>query len=321
MRGNYRHNSINKKRIGKIILAVFVAYIAVVVLRGLIGGVVSITNNSVLNLSFWLFDSEGSFPAYFRNRNELVEEINGLKAELSVLAASNITIKNLQHENVELRHMVHSSSSPRVLASVIARPPQLPHDSLLLDVGETDGVPEGAVVYLGRDKAIGVVVRVFSHSSLAKLVSSPKTVSTVYIVGPNIYTSAVGMGGGILQVNVPQGVTFDRGNLVTVPALGSGVYGEIEEVVSIPTEPVQYGFVTNTVPTQSLRSVTVSLEAARKISFEEAEVVVDEMHLSLLEIEVPDHALVEATTSATSSIGDVVDELVGESVEEGAEID
>lgn len=304
MKGNYRRNSTNNnttKRISRIFFAGLCLYLLILLLRSLFGGFVSLTNSSVIGVSGWLFDSQNSIPAYFRAKNDLLYRIQELEAEMAGRSGERMVVESLLSENIELRSLLNGSTTPRVVASIISRPPQLNYDALLLDVGTSDGVHEGAVVYLGRNKAVGVIIRSETHFSVAKLVTSPEVESTVYIIGPDVYTTAIGMGGGVMQVNVPQGLPLEKGDLVVVPALGSGFFGEVEEVVSVPTEPVQYGFVTSQVPLQELRLVSVSLEPAQTMTFEEINENVETAILSTIKVDVPYSALDGATTTATST--------------------
>lgn len=306
MKGSYQHKlakqkEASRRRIGKFILLAVGLYIFVVVARLLFGGVVTVTNSSAISLSYWLFDSQGTFPDYFRDRDELIARIKELEADLSVRNSDGKTLDHLVRENMSLRSLLNNTATDRVAASVVSRPPQVSFDALLIDVGERDGVVENAVVYVGKDRAVGVVVEVYAHHSLVKLVSTPGTESTVYVLGSNVYTTAVGIGGGILQVNMPQGIPFQAGDLVVVPTLGSGIYGEVGEVVSVPTEPVQYGFVTIDVPLQGLRYVSVDTSPVQSITYEESEEIINQARLEMLVVNVPDHALVQSTTTPTST--------------------
>lgn len=302
MKANY-HNSLNNKPHTKRIIVVAVSIAIVVVLfRPWLGGVVSFANGTVFSVSNWLYNSTGTIPSYFRDRNKLQAEITELKSKIASYDGDRKTLANLQAENQHLFSLVSSSTSPRLLANIIGRPPQLPFDALLIDVGSRDGIREDSIIYINGSQAIGLVARVYPESSLVALASSPGVESSVFVIGPDVYALAEGDGGGILKVSVPQGVPLERGDLVVVPALGSGVYGSIDEVVSIPTEPVQEGFVTIGVPIQSLRAVTVSLEPLDYVTFEEAQTAVQTAISTQLKIDVPtDFSSSTATSSAASS--------------------
>lgn len=248
----------------------------------------------------WLTESTATVPLYLRSRNELLDEMDALKKELALSNSRDSTLARLSAENESLRSLLHTEERGRIAASVIARPPFIPYDALLLDRGSNDGIHEDAVVFLGEDQAIGIVSRVFGKTSLVTLFSSPGIETTVYVFGPDIYTTAYGEGGGVVRVSVPQGILLESGNIVVMPTLDAGVLGLVTEVVSVSTQPEQHGYVVREIPTQSLKTVTVSTQGLETISFEEAQENVDNHRYEVLKIEVPEEIIVDVTATSTS---------------------
>ena len=249
------------------------------------------------------------FPFYFRDRNALLEEIKERDQLISFQSGADLTVSRLLQENKRLRELLGASTSPRIAAGVIGRPTVLPYDVLVLDQGSSDGVKVNTPVFIGRDQVIGYVSEVFPGTSVVSLVSSPGLESTVYIIGPNIYTTAVGQGGGVLEVGVPQGVPIAEGDLVVIPSFDAGIYGLIVTIDSVETRPEQYGYVTIDVPLQSLRWVSVGTIPLDEVSFEEARARVNEITESLTKIEVPEGVLVELPTEATTTATTTSEEL------------
>jgi hypothetical protein len=126
-----------------------------------------------------------------------------------------------------------------------------------------------------------------------------------YIIGPNIYTYAEGMGGGMLRVQVPQGVPLSVGDTVILPAIDSGVYGAIAEVTTSPTQPEQYGYVPMINNLQSMQYVSIGNEAIVPHSYEEAEVLVEAVRADLFTVDLPPGVLVtpeiQSTTTPTTT--------------------
>lgn len=301
-----RRSSRNKK-----LLLIGVVFIVVLGLLFLLpraaSFVASLVFSPVVAVEEWLRESDDTIPAYIRSRNDLLAIIEEQGQELSQQSGADLTIRRLQLENIELRNLLGASSSPRIIAGVIGRPTVVPYDVLVLDQGSVDGVIEGAAVFTGRDQVIGYVHRVFAETSLATLVTTPGAESTVYIIGPNIYTTAVGQGGGVLEVGVPQGVPLSLGDLVVVPSFEAGVYGEIVHIESLKTGAEQYAYVITDTPLQSLRWVSIGLESITPMSFDEARAVVDRVRNELTTVPVPEGVLVElpdpVATTSTSGIG------------------
>ena len=290
--------------------------VAVVLVLVLLPRLVSVTASMVLMpvvmVENWLQESDTTLAVYLRDRNELLVKQEELEQSLAELQQTDYTTVVLSAENELLRGLLgQATTSTRIGAGVVGRPTNLPYDVLVIDKGELDGVLKDAPVYLGRDQVIGVVAEVYGHSAVVALVTTPGLASTVYIYGPNIYTTAEGIGGGVLRVNVPQGILLEEGNLVVIPSFASGVYGTVTLVESVPTKPEQFGYVTIETPLSSLRYVSVGSQPIQPISFEAEKDIVDKIRLDLTTVPVPAGVLVDvnpATTTATST-GVISDQL------------
>lgn len=87
--------------------------------------------------------------------------------------------------------------------------------------------------------------------------TSPGFESTAFIFGPNVFSPIEGIGGGVARVRLPQGVSIREGQLVILPGVSSGVYGEIARVENEPTQPEQYGYITPPLAINNLLYVSV----------------------------------------------------------------
>jgi cell shape-determining protein MreC len=247
----------------------------------------------------WVSDSGGSLPQFIRNRSELIDEMNSLRSELAASSGDRFTTKGLLKENKELRSLLGDEAESRILAGVVARPVALPYDSLMIDKGTRQGVHEGAPVFIGDNTVIGIVKNATFDTSLVELATTDGFSTTVYIVGPDIYTNAVGIGGGQMRVGVPQGISLSEGDLVMFPSVASGIYGAISVVQSEPSRPEQYGYVSPDIPLSSIRFVSVGTRPLQKISFEEAQEILEKNKENIFTVPVPEDILVD--TSATTS--------------------
>ncbi len=249
----------------------------------------------------WVAESGNSLPQYLRARSTLIAEIEAYKIANSTERGDESTIKKLQIENDAFRTQLGAVPEERLLARVIARPNQLPYDMLMLDRGQVHGVLENAPVFLGKDQVIGFVSVVHAQTSLVTLLTTPGFVASAYVFGPNIYTETEGMGGGVLRVRVPQGILLQTHNLVMMPALDSGVYGEIAYVEAAPSQPEQYGYVRTPVPLQSLYYVSVGREPMVTHTFTDAKNLVVNVRSTLFAVAVPPGELVVPETYVATS--------------------
>jgi cell shape-determining protein MreC len=287
------------------VLCALVACLLVFVVPTIARAVVAVVMYPIEATRVWLAESSSSLPQYLRERETLVAELEALKLERALTQATDRTIIKLQEENDEFRRLHGAIPDERVVARVIGRPDQLPYDRLMIDRGKAEGVVLDAPVFQGIDQIIGYVAAVYEHSALVTLVTTANFKTTAYVIGPDIYTFTEGMGGGVLRVRVPQGVPLAVGDTVILPAIDSGVYGEIVEVVSSPTQPEQYGYVPLTVPLQSLQYVSVGRQPIVPFSYEVAKDQVDTLKSELFTIDLPPGVLVTpevSTSTATTSL-------------------
>ncbi len=208
-------------------------------------------------------------PLYLRSRAELVREVESLRTELATTAGTQLSIRRLMEENIQLRGMANAAAiddDTRLVARVLARPGQLSYDLLQIDRGAKDGVKVGAPVYTGVDSVLGIVVQVYETYAFVDLFTSPGFESTAFIFGPNVFSPIEGIGGGVARVRLPQGVSIREGQMVILPGVSSGVYGEIARVENEPTQPEQYGYITPPLAINNLLYVSVGQNAVEERS-------------------------------------------------------
>lgn len=226
----------------------------------------------------------------------------------------------LRAENALLREVLGQSNEARIAAGVIGRPTALPYDVLMLDKGSDDGIKVDTPVYTGNNTVIGFIAATYPNTSLVALLSTPGFSSTAYIFGPNIYTTAVGIGGGITRIHVPQGISLNIGDLVVLPSMSAGIYGKVSAIDSVPERAEQYGYLTTERPISSLKVVAVGTRPLSIMEFEEAQKVVGEAERQFLNIEVPEDFLVEAhSTSTATSTENQNEETVLENTDEASD--
>ncbi len=300
-RKNSPHSSL-KRAVGKLFLIIAGALILIWILRGFLGTALSHITYPFEAIANYFVTSTATLPTYIRDRNDLNEEIARLKAELAGVSGSQSTIARLGQENTELRLLLGDGGEERIAAAVIARPPLVPYDLLVLDRGNMHGVRVGAPVYYAEKHVVGLVSRVFEESSLVTLISTAGAETTVYLYGPNVFAYAYGEGGGVTRISVPQGVELKEGDPVVLASLHTGDIGVIEKVVSIPAEPEQNAYVTFPVPIHSLRIVSVGKSVVEPKIFEniapDIMLIKDRFKMTVPDIE----RSTTSTTSATSTL-------------------
>jgi cell shape-determining protein MreC len=303
-KANFHHSS-KRTRYVKLLLASIAAVCVLYFFGSLIGKIGSVISTPVYVVRDWLAESSAILPSYLRSRNELLQEMATLEQKANEQGGKDATIARLAKENEELKSLYGFEGGGRILAEVIVRPPFLPYDALLIDQGASVGVKEGAVVYHASDQAIGYISRVFGGSALVTLFSTPGVRATAYIIGPDVYATLEGQGGGVMQLSVPQGIELKTDAVIVLPSVGGGIIGTVQEVESSPTQPVQYGYVISDVPIQSLKLVSIDTQIPEEITFEEAEAVIRNLKTSQYIINVPDGFIAGGHASGTEATSTV----------------
>lgn len=295
MRVRLRHNTKQKRLLRVVFLSLVVIGIGLL-LPKVISVAVSVVTYPVHVTNIWLKESSSLVPTFFRDRQSLQERIEELENELIVANKTDLTQRRLSEENNRLRGLLGVNEETRTAAAIIARPDELPFDLLQIDRGTKHGIEVGAPVFIGKDIVIGLVVHTASEYSFVELVTTAGFEATAFISGPNVVVTMEGIGGGVARVKVPQGVSLSIGNLVYLPSVEPGVFGQISFIENEPTQPEQYGYISPDIAVSGLHRVSVgSLSQISRSADEIDERILDKMKN---ELKVSDVSV--GTTSSTT---------------------
>ncbi len=194
-----------------------------------------------------------------RSPSQLLSENESLKRDLADLRAvfASSSVSAVLQENAELKAQAgRASTTPRLLAAVLARPPFVPYDELLIDVGTDDGVSTTSLVY-AAGTLIGRVREALSGTAKVELFSSPGNSYQVLIGPSHVPATAIGMGGGQFRADVPHGSTVTAGDVVRDSAIGNGIFGMVVSVATDPANPFDRVLFAQPVNIYELRWVTL----------------------------------------------------------------
>ena len=300
-KGNSYRNSSKESGGRKFLVWIVMALMVLVFAKDIVQMVTAPMTTMFFSARHYIYTSGATVPVFIRSRVDLLNHIRELEQTIASQKGIDATLAYVTLENEELRALMGGASTTRIVAGVIGRPPYTPYDTIVIDRGSDDGIVLHAPVFHAGGKAVGYIQSVFEHSSYIALFSSPHVEATVYIFGPDIFTTAYGEGGGIVRLSVPQGIVLEKGMPVVLPSLDSGVLGTISEIQSIKTEPEQHAYVTLSAPLQSMRLVSVGTQAIGDTSYAEAIKHVDSMEEKLFSIEIGDAQRAYSTTVATTT--------------------
>lgn len=300
MRRHLRRKSDTKKvtrLVIAVILVLLVGFAAPPTVR-LVGSVVMYPVQLVEN---WLAQSSMVIPVLWRDKIAMQKHISELEQGIAELERKGLTEQRLFQENNRLRRLLGDTETPRTLAVVVAKPTELPYDLLQIDRGSQSGIKVGAPVYIGADSVIGLVSDVYPTHSFVTLFTTPDFLATVYLTGPDVTATLEGLGGGVARVKMPQGIAMQVGDLVHVPSVQPGLYGQIAWIESEPTQPEQFGYITPEIPIQSLYQVAVGSPADVTVDTAELSQHINEIKADALLVSDLVLATSTATSTATSS--------------------
>jgi cell shape-determining protein MreC len=202
-----------------------------------------------------------------KSPEQLLKENTDLRIELDALRQqiASSSVGMLIAENEELKAMFHrASSTPYVLAAVLSRPPLLPYDELLIDLGAKDGLSTTTRVYAPGGVLIGRVAEALSRTSRVELLSSPGEKYDVFIGSDRVPAAALGIGGGQYRAEVPHGTPLAVGDAVTAASVSTGSMGIIVSIDTDPADPFDTILFAPDVNVYNLRWVLVDLRPEAK---------------------------------------------------------
>ena len=172
----------------------------------------------------------------WRAENAADTEKNELIMKLQGFATVDEKIKMLTKENHELKARLERRVEPNTaLAVVLRHPPATAYDTLIVDIGESDGVRVGNVVSIFGGDPVGIVETVSAHTAQVKLYSSPGYELDALVGENSLPIHVIGMGGGNFTAKVPHDMEVVVGDVITLPGIMPAVLGIIEDIIVDPS--------------------------------------------------------------------------------------
>jgi cell shape-determining protein MreC len=163
----------------------------------------------------------------------------------------------LYEENLSLKERLGREAQPNAaLAAVILRPPEVPYDTLLIDIGEDADIAVGSRVAAQGSLVIGTISEVYAHSARVVLFSSPEKEYDGFLRG-TIPVKVEGQGGGALSMQVPYDAQVKVGDTVTLPGIESNSASIVEFVEPGQGDSAVTAYLRLPVGPQELRFVDV----------------------------------------------------------------
>lgn len=199
-----------------------------------------------------------SFVSLTQSKNSLVATIVRLQDRVRELELAMTNYQTLVEENTTLKEKFgRTQGSEKILATILVKPAQTIYDTLIVDVGARDNILVGSRVFASDTVILGEVSEVRDRTSVVTLYSSGGYKNNVVITGNDVYTEAIGRGGGSYEMTFPREISFPIGTEIVIPGITPYVIGLVDEVISDPRDPLQKVLLRAPVNIQELKFVAI----------------------------------------------------------------
>lgn len=171
-------------------------------------GTASVVLDPFFRVGNFIYEKIPFVPDFFRDRKFLIEKNRELFERIENLNLDLISYETILEENKRLYSELGLRPEGSFLGSkIIAKPPQVPTDSIVIDRGSGDVIDVGDIVLAGSRIMIGRVVSVSDKNAVVALSSLSNTLSYGYIERTGEAIDLEGVGGGSMRARVP--IDFD----------------------------------------------------------------------------------------------------------------
>lgn len=146
-----------------------------------------------------------------------------------------------------------AESPSGIAAGVLARPPQAPYDTLVVNAGEDAGVTLGMEAFGRGGTPLGLVTSLTSSFARITLFSSSGTRTPGWVGKNRTALSILGAGGGTFTAQVSKSAAIGVGDGVYAPGPGALFFGTVTHVETDPASPSATLLIT---PVQNPFSIT-----------------------------------------------------------------
>lgn len=169
----------------------------------------------------------GGVRSFFTFKSTLIAENKTLENQVAMLEQKQIDYEAMQRENQDLKNMTGEAGGSRITARVLSKPPSSPYDTLIIDVGSSEGVTLGNKVYVSNSVAVGQVTSVTPHTSLVEMFSTSGRKQEASISRTGASFEIVGQGGANFKLEVPKDTDILWGDTFLYPTRSASVLGSV----------------------------------------------------------------------------------------------
>jgi cell shape-determining protein MreC len=251
-----------RKKFSKIALGIFVLLGLFYFRTGIYDGLSAVSEKvfrPVLVLGNNFGDKFKSLGAYFVSKNYLYNQNQKLQAEVTFDDARMANYNSVAADNANFKEILgrKDPKTNMILTAILAKPNQSLYDTLLIDAGAKEGIKTGDIVFAEGNVPIGHADTVYDDTSKVVLFSNPGETTDAIVSGRNIFLPLIGRGGGNFEMDLPSGLTLQKGDQAVLPGINSFVLAIVQTIISDSRDPFDKALLTSPVNIQELKFVEV----------------------------------------------------------------
>ncbi len=239
----YRRNNKKTKYVISLVVLLSVVYFFGGAIEKKIAGLTHFATGSIWSTEANVEKNSASVFSVFKNKSKLLDENILLKKELNKAELKLLSKNILLEENKSLKEILGrvDSNDDLLLSVVLSRPSASPYDTIVIDVGSTDGVSAGDTVLAVGGIAIGEIAKVLKRTSVVELFSSAGKITTVLLGENNLSVEIKGLGGQNFEVYLPRDNGISEGDFAiasNISLIPVAIVGYIEKSPNSPAEKI-----------------------------------------------------------------------------------
>lgn len=200
-----------------------------------------------------------NMSAYFYSKKSLLIENNDLKNKLSLQEARMMNYNSVLDENLKIKEILSRKreKTDMILGNVLSKSNQSIYGTLLLDIGERDGIVIGQKVFALGNVPIGYIAETNINTSKVVLYSNGGEKTEAVISGSDTFMQIIGRGGGNFEMILPRDFIIEKGTEVVLPGINPYIVAIVETIISDPRDSFQKAILVSPVNIFELKFVEV----------------------------------------------------------------
>ncbi len=222
----HRHSVLLYSRFLSFGTIVFVVGIGFVLIRFVAPEVFMVMASPALRAGDAMGASVKTITSNFSNVQSLIHEKDLLIKQNTILAHEN---QALTARVQDLTKLIGTSATRthNTVADVLARPPESPYDTLIVNSGAEDSISVGDSVLAQGGVPVGTIASVSKYFSRVKLFSAPNTTTSAWIGSARTPVILTGSGAGTFTAQLSRQASTTVGDMVYVAGAGIRPIGTV----------------------------------------------------------------------------------------------